>query len=460
MTSDASAVRYAAVSLPEFSRLGPEPRIGSSVYEARIRALRQRMAALAVDRVVVYADREHVANISYLTGFDPRFEEALAVIGASGPVTIVAGNESMALVPDNVLEVRGVLCQDLSLPGQDRSIRKSVRAALREAGVAPGHRVGVVGWKALESDDDTTGLFVAIPQFVLAAVEASTELPVVDLTAALCGLDGLRTLNEADQIAFDEHRATRASQHVWRAIEALRPGKTELEVAAAMGLAGVPLSCHVMCTSGTDRVNGLRSPSDRVIAEGDRFSTAVGLWGGLTCRAGWVLHADHPEAADAARTFAGPYWNSVVAWYETIRVGAVAGDVVRAVLDRLAPAGIRPLLNPGHFLDLDEWTNSPFVPGSSLSLRSGMVLQSDIIPVGSSPGFVANVEDGVALADERLRAELRSRYPELWGRVEGRRRFMTEVLGIRLSEDVLPLSDRQAAMPAGLLDPTVVFTRA
>ena len=34
--------------------------------------------------VVVYADREHSANLSYLTGFDPRFEEAVLIVGRDG----------------------------------------------------------------------------------------------------------------------------------------------------------------------------------------------------------------------------------------------------------------------------------------------------------------------------------------------------------------------------------------
>jgi hypothetical protein len=29
---------------------------------------------------MVYADREHFANMAYLTGFDPRFEEALLIL--------------------------------------------------------------------------------------------------------------------------------------------------------------------------------------------------------------------------------------------------------------------------------------------------------------------------------------------------------------------------------------------
>ena len=39
----------------------------------------QRLSA-----AVIYADREHFANLAYLTGFEPRFEEALAIIYSSG----------------------------------------------------------------------------------------------------------------------------------------------------------------------------------------------------------------------------------------------------------------------------------------------------------------------------------------------------------------------------------------
>ena len=45
-------------------------------------ASRARAARKGYDRLVVYADREHSANLAYLTGFDPRFEEAMLVVGA------------------------------------------------------------------------------------------------------------------------------------------------------------------------------------------------------------------------------------------------------------------------------------------------------------------------------------------------------------------------------------------
>ena len=45
-------------------------------------------------RVVIYADREQSANLAYLTGFDPSFEEAILGRGAEGEPAILVGNES------------------------------------------------------------------------------------------------------------------------------------------------------------------------------------------------------------------------------------------------------------------------------------------------------------------------------------------------------------------------------
>ena len=36
------------------------------------------MAEQRLDALVVYADREHFANLLWLTNYDPRFEEAVA----------------------------------------------------------------------------------------------------------------------------------------------------------------------------------------------------------------------------------------------------------------------------------------------------------------------------------------------------------------------------------------------
>jgi hypothetical protein len=89
-----------------------------------------------------------------------------------------------------------------------------------------------------------------------------------------------------------------------------------------------------------------------------------------------------------------------------------------------------------------------------------MAFQVDVIPATGTPYFTTNIEDGIALADETLRAELATAYPEAWARIEARRRFMADALGIDLHPDVLPFSNLAAALPPFLLRPDLVMTLA
>ena len=82
-----------------------------------------------------------------------------------------------------------------------------------------------------------------------------------------------------------------------------------------------------------------------------------------------------------------------------------------------------------------------------------MALQCDIIPATGTPYFTTNIEDGIALADEGLRAEFEAAYPRAWERIQARRRFMQETLGIALHPDVLPFSNIPAWLPPFLLSP-------
>ncbi|MBY3348014.1 hypothetical protein [Rhizobium laguerreae] len=89
----------------------------------------------------------------FLAGFDPRFEEALLLLGPSGRKILVCGNESYHYAPRAGLQdFELVLCQTLSLMGQDRSVAPSPDAVLRDAGIAKGSKVGIIGWKYLEAD--------------------------------------------------------------------------------------------------------------------------------------------------------------------------------------------------------------------------------------------------------------------------------------------------------------------
>jgi hypothetical protein len=89
-----------------------------------------------------------------------------------------------------------------------------------------------------------------------------------------------------------------------------------------------------------------------------------------------------------------------------------------------------------------------------------MALQVDIIPATGTDYFTTNVEDGVALADEALREAFATAYPAAWARIQARRRFMSEGLGIALHPDVLPFSNLPAYLAPFLLGPDRAMTLA
>jgi hypothetical protein len=273
--------------------------------------------------------------------------------------------------------------------------------------------------------------------------------------------DGLRVINEVDQLAAFEHAACSTSNGVHRLLVGLRPGMREREAVALLGWDGSPLSCHLMLTSGDRASLGLLSPGDRRIERGDRFTVAFGIWGALNCRAGFVAEdaAELPEGIrDYVERLVGPYFETVAEWYAALHVGQTGGALHEIVQRRLGDRFFGIFLNAGHQIHLDEWVNSPITPGSTIELRSGMALQVDIIPATGSDYFTTNIEDGVALADGALRATFAERYPAAWERIRGRRRFMREALGIELHPDVLPFSNIPAWLPPFLLGPDRAMT--
>src|SRR5690606_34233265 len=97
--------------------------------------------------LVVYADKEHGGNFEYLTGFIPRFEEALLVLQASGEAVLVLGNENLKLAAHARLTNRVIHAPWFSLPNQPMDNKKPLPELLKEAGVTAGKTLGLAGWK-------------------------------------------------------------------------------------------------------------------------------------------------------------------------------------------------------------------------------------------------------------------------------------------------------------------------
>jgi hypothetical protein len=231
---------------------------------------------------------------------------------------------------------------------------------------------------------------------------------------------------------------------------------SESEAVRLLHWNGMPLSCHLMLTGGPRASLGLLSPGDRRIVRGDRFTVGFGVWGALNCRAGFVMDGPNelPSGiADYVERLVGPYFEAVAEWYGALHVGQTGGALWEIIDRHLGDPFFGISLNPGHQIHLDEWVNSPIARGSRVELRSGMALQVDIIPATGTDYFTTNLEDGLALADQSLREAFAAGHPAAWQRIQARRQFMNDVLGIALHPDVLPFSNMPAYLPPFLLRP-------
>ena len=444
------------IDLPDFGAPVFEPHLGPDIYTARLAQLRRRMIERRFDFMVIYGDREHAANISWASGHDPRFEEALLIVPASGMPILLAGNEGYPYAETAAGTFNRVLWQPLSLMGQPRDRSQTLLCLLRDAGLDSGLRIGLAGWKGYETED---GAFdphwFETPHYL---VEALRHFGEVGNAAQIFmnPVNGLRVINEAGQIAAFEYAATKSSNAIRRFILNVKPGMTEYDACRNMGLDGFMQSTHINMCSGPRARYGLPSPTSRMIEHGDPIVVGHGLIGALNCRAGFLV-ADASELPAAIQDYVAklvaPYFEAAAAWYETVGLGVSGGEIYDAVMSRLSDPFFGVGLNPGHLIHLDEWVHSPIRKASPQRLCSGMALQCDIIPATGTDYFTSNIEDGIALADVALRGDLKARFPEAWSRIEARRAFMTDTLGIRLKPEVLPLSNLAAWLPPFWLSP-------
>ena len=461
-------VELVSISLPQYGLPRSQPEVSQSEYANRIELARARAGVAGLDYLLVYGDREHFANLAYLTAFDPRFEEALLIIPtAGGRPTLILGNEGLGYSELIPVEIERKIYQGFSLLGQPRHISPRLDVVLRACDIRPGSRVGLAGWKyatAAESDDPDHWLDA--PAFIvdtLRALTGNAKLVVNSTAIFMNPVDGLRSTNSVEQLAAFEFAAAHCSQAVRDAIEHLQPGMTELEAVQNMRLNGLPLSVHLMFSTGPRARLGLPSPTSRVIQRGDPFLVAFGLRGGLTARGGFVIASQSElpaEIADYLERLVKPYFAAVVAWYEHVGIGVSGGELQAVVEDALAGRDIGIALNPGHLIHLDEWVHSPVYPRSEERLRSGMLVQCDIIPVVEPKYHTTNAEDTIALVDQSLHDQLATTYPEAWQRIQARRTFMQDVLNIKLKPEVLPFSNTAAMLQPFALDPSLVMVAA
>jgi Xaa-Pro aminopeptidase len=450
------------IEWPEFGESPRPPTASWEEFQSRIEAARFAMEKHALTHLVVYGDREHFANLAYLTGFDPRFEEAVLILGQRESPLLIVGNECESYLNVSPLWVNSKLrserFQPFSLLNQPRDNSRFLREIFSDEGICRDSLVGCAGWKYFSDREHPQGMHtIDLPAYLVDTLRDLVSYEkVINATGMFVDPDcGLRTFCSTREIAYFEYTNVLASEGMKRILFGVREGMRDHELAQLARYNGEPLGCHTTLVTGDNRTSGLTSPMCAEVRRGDPLATNICYWGSNSCRAGWVASSarDLPHTAqDYVAQFAGIYFEAMSEWLQLLSVGRLGGELDDLIRKRLPFEKFGIFLNPGHLIHLDEWVSSPIYPGSQVPIHSGMVFQVDVIPA-SATYFSTRMEDGIVIADQDLRHQLQHEFPECFSRCQRRREFMRDVLGIELAEEALPLSNIAALVPPLFLAP-------
>lgn len=434
------------VPMPELSENVVPVDLSDSTLKERKEKLLEQMKRNDLDTTIIYADREHGANFEYLTGFIPRFEEALLVLHKDGEAFLLLGNENTKMVNYSRIEAQLIHVPFFSLPNQPMEHDAELTTFFTQAKIKTTNKIGIVGWKYFTSGVEKNNYLFDVPYFIIDTLKnmlTNEEQLTNEAGLFISPESGIRTTNNANEIAHYEYGATLAGIGILNTINLAYVGKTELELANHLTLCGQPTNVTTICATGERFTNATIYPRNKQLELGDKFSTTVGYKGGLSSRGAYVANKrqDLLESEQAyEEKIAKPYYQALVTWLESMHVGCEAAQIFETIEAVLPKKKYHWELNPGHYVADEEWVSSPFYANSTAKIKSGQLFQIDIIPKVAGVGGVG-CEDGIAVADETLRNELAQEYPAVWSRICRRKNYLKNELNITLPEDILPLND-------------------
>lgn len=167
-------IRLAKVPQPPKDCTGEPVMLTDATIQERLDKVLRGMKSRGFEQLVVYGDAEHCGNFQYLMGYFTRFEESLLVLDADGTAHFVLGNENLNKASKARIPGQAVHVSLFSLPNQPNRADKPLRTLLEEAGIAPGRRIGIAGWKHFTSPVEKNEKLFDIPAFILDAIRAIT----------------------------------------------------------------------------------------------------------------------------------------------------------------------------------------------------------------------------------------------------------------------------------------------
>ncbi|WP_066320390.1 Xaa-Pro peptidase family protein [Bacillus sp. FJAT-29814] len=439
-------VKLIQIEQPEIYENVPPVYLTDETINERKEKLLQLMKEEEFDVLAIYADKEHGSNFEYLTGFIPRFEEALFVMKSNGDCSYILGNENLKLAK-HARTMGTVYHYPLfSLPNQPMYDNTPLENILDQINFRTSKKIGLVGWKMFTSKRQNNSTLFDIPNFVVEAFRNAKHDHAKMVNAAylfIRGDIGARTTNNANEIAHYEYGSNLASSCMLKALNAIDIDVKESFLGNLLNGDGQTNTVVTIAATGKRFEYANLYPTDKQTKAGDPISLTTGYKGGLTSRTGFIVENKEQlpsSQKDYLDKVAIPYYQTVVYWLENIKIGMSGGTFYDLIEGVYPKEKYNWQLNPGHLTSDEEWMSSPIYPDSTEEIKSGMILQIDIIP--SIEGYAGvSAEDTIALANEELRTKLKNEYPQVWNRIQKRRNYIQEQLNIHLSEEILPLSN-------------------
>lgn len=453
-------IKLKKVAMPELEKNIYPVEISDETINKRKENVLAKMKKDNIDALIIYADLEHGGNFEYLCGFLPRFEEALLVLHQDGRAQMVLGNENLNKASKARIKVKSIHMPHFSLPNQPMNTTKTVSETLKECGLEKYETVGIVGWKNFTSKLDDNSKLFDIPGYIVDAFkEVYSNINFINGTYIFIGEDGVRTTNNANEFAHYEFGAALAGNSILDVLNEIAVGKTEMELADKLERYGQRNSVVTIMATGERFVKANMYPTHKKISLGDPLSITIGYKGGLQSRGGFAINSENelPEGQkDYIEKVAAPYFNAVKEWLESIHIGMEGKELYNKIEEVLPKEIYGWELNPGHLCADEEWLSSPIYPGSKEIIKSGMLFQIDIIP--SVKGYCGiSCESGIMLADKDLISKIKEEYPYIWDRIEKRRKYIKNILGINISEEIIPTSAATALCKPFLLNKELAF---
>lgn len=416
--------------------------LSDKTIQERVYKVINKMKERKLDKLVIYCDVEHGYNFKYLVGYYTRFEEALLIIDKSGKMTLMLGNENLNKAKKARIACDAIHVSLFSLPNQPNRNDKTLKELLIEAGIKEKEKVGMVGWKNFTSTIEENELCLDVPAFITNTISSilGKEGKLTNETSVFIGENGVRTINNANEIAHYEYGASLAGDCILDAMNKIQEGSSELEIADCLTRYGQHTSVTTIASSGERFIKGNMFPVNRNVCKEDPISLTIGYAGGSSSRAGMAVkeESDSLFAKSYMEEMAKPYFNVYGLWLENIHIGMKGKELFNFVDEVFPRKEYGWSLCPGHLSADEEWMSSPVYENSEEILKSGMIFQIDIIPSKKGMSGVS-AESTIVLADEKLKEEIKKEYPKMWERMQKRISYLKEELHIDLSEDVLPM---------------------